>query len=84
MRSFSKLRFSAEVIGAMACIGVFVATLIQPQWFELLFDQAPDGGDGSLEAYVALACALLLAVLLGSLARLELRRARVNSSWRSN
>ena len=38
-----RVRFWAAVGAAWVCAGVFIATLVQPQWFELLFDEAPDG-----------------------------------------
>jgi hypothetical protein len=75
MPRFIRLRFQAEVAIALICAAVFVATLVQPQWFELLFDEAPDGGDGSLEAGIALACSLFLGVVCARLAHLEWRRA---------
>lgn len=46
-------RFFAHLAAAGASAGVCIATLIEPQWFELLFDSAPDGGDGSLQTWVA-------------------------------
>ena len=61
------------IVGACA----FVGTLIEPQWFELLFDADPDGGDGSLEAWIALGCSLLSFVLFGGLALLESRRRQM-------
>jgi hypothetical protein len=76
MRVAPGIRFWAAMAGAWVCAGVFVATLVQPQWFEMLFDEAPDGGDGSLEAAVALACCLLLGILLAALARREWRRMK--------
>ncbi len=74
MPRFNRLRLRAEVCVALACAAVFVATLVQPQWFELLFDEAPDGGDGSLEAGIALACSLVLGIASAAAARLEWRR----------
>ena len=69
MSSALEWRFRGEVAGASACAFVFVATLVDPQWFELLFDESPDGGDGSLEAWVAIGCSLLLGFFLAALAR---------------
>lgn len=74
MTRFRKWRFWAEIAGAITCASVFVATLIEPRWFELLFDEAPDGGDGSLEAALALGCSLVLGALSGRLALLDCRR----------
>jgi hypothetical protein len=61
-------RYAAEVAGALGCAAVFVATLVEPRWFELLFDESPDGGDGSFEAALALGCSLVLGLLCGRLA----------------
>jgi hypothetical protein len=74
MSGFSRLRFRSEVGAAAICAAVFVATLVEPQWFELLFDESPDGGDGSLEAMVALACSLVVGVICARAAQLEWRR----------
>ena len=42
-----KLFFAALITAALSGV-VCIATLIEPQWFELIFDESPDGGDGSL------------------------------------
>jgi len=54
----------AAVLGSVACI----ATLILPQWFELMFDESPDGGDGSLETIFAIFFSLGAFLFFGLLA----------------
>jgi len=69
-------RLRAARVSTAALVTVLVATVITPEWIELVFRVDPDAGDGSLERVVTLVSALLA---LGSLAwlRVELRRARV-------
>jgi hypothetical protein len=61
----------AYIIAACLSAVTSVATIIQPQWFELLFDEAPDDGDGSLETIVAVVVAALACVAFSLLARRE-------------
>lgn len=72
----SRKRFLAALLAALASGGACIATLIEPQWFELLFDESPDGGDGSLETIVALAVSLGACLVFSALARREWRGAR--------
>ena len=73
---FTRPRFVAA-LGAAFLSGVAcIATLIEPQWFELLFDEAPDGGDGSLETVVAVVVSLAACALFAGLARREWKRGR--------
>jgi hypothetical protein len=74
MSPYSRTRFWTEAVAAVASASVFLLTLVEPQWFEVLFDEAPDGGDGSLETWIALACSFAATILFARLARLELRR----------
>jgi hypothetical protein len=60
----------AAVLGGVACI----ATLIEPQWFELIFSESPDGGDGSLETIVAIFLSLGAVLFFGLLAWRRRRR----------
>lgn len=69
-------RFIAALIAAFLSGVACIATLIEPQWFELLFDEAPDGGDGSLETAIAVALSLLACLGFAWLARREWRRGR--------
>jgi hypothetical protein len=72
----SRKRFVAALVAACLSGVVCVATLIEPQWFELLFDESPDGGDGSLETIVAVAVSLVACLVFALLARRERRRGR--------
>lgn len=56
---------AAAAASALAC----VATLIELQWFELLFDSAPDGGGGTLERWEALGVSAAAFVRFAWLAR---------------
>jgi hypothetical protein len=66
-------RFLAALLAACASGGACVATLIEPQWFELLFDESPDGGDGSIETMVAVVVSFGACLVFARLARRELR-----------
>ncbi len=70
---FSRQRFCLELSAAVVCAAVFVLTLLEPQWFELLFDEAPDGNDGSLESSVAIFASLVATALFVRLALREWR-----------
>jgi hypothetical protein len=50
-----------------------VVTLIWPDWIELLFDESPDGGDGSAERLFAIAW-LVAAIVFARLARSDWRK----------
>jgi hypothetical protein len=69
-------RFMAALFAACVSGVVCIATLIEPQWFERLFDESPDGGDGSLETIVAVVVSLAACLLFAGLARREWRAAR--------
>lgn len=51
---FSKTRLCVDAFAAAASAFFLVATLMEPRWFELLFNAAPDDGDGSLESLIAI------------------------------
>jgi hypothetical protein len=71
-----RARLSAAILGACLSGIACIATLVEPRWFELLFDESPDGGDGSLESIVAVLVSLAACVLFAGLARRESRRLR--------
>ena len=50
----SSIRLLTEIVVAGLSILAFTATIIWPDWFELLFGADPDGGDGTLERVIAL------------------------------
>lgn len=65
--------FAAALLSAAVC----VATIVEPHWFELLFDSAPDDGDGSLETIVAVTVSALACVAFLWLGRREWRKGRL-------
>ena len=69
-----RLVFWPEVI--LACIASVLAvlTFVWPDWLERVTGLHPDAHSGSLEWILAMACGLA-ALLLGTLARREWRRA---------
>jgi hypothetical protein len=71
---FNRQRFLSEISAVLLCAAVFVGTLIEPTWFELLFDESPDGGDGSLEALVALVASFAAGGIFARLAWREWHR----------
>ena len=70
---------TAAVLSGVACI----AALFEPQWLELLFGKAPDGGDGSLETLIGAALSLAACVFFGLLAWRERRRGRREAAARA-
>lgn len=61
-------------VGVASLAGVlFVATLVWPDWIELVLHVDPDGGNGLFE-WVIVAALLATAIGFGRLAALELRR----------
>jgi len=75
-----RMRFAAALSAACLSAVACIATLIEPQWFELLFDESPDGGDGSLETIVAVAVSLVACLIFAWLARREWHRARADAT----
>ena len=71
-----------EVAASLIGIVGFVATLVEPEWIERLFDEAPDGGDGSAERWLVGAAFLVAAVVAALLAHRERRRARLAGASR--
>ena len=51
---FSGPRFCFELAAALLSAAICILTNIEPTWFEVLFDVAADGSDGSLEAAIAI------------------------------
>ncbi len=64
--------FAAAFLSAAACI----ATIVEPHWFELVFDSAPDDGDGSLETIVAVVISALACAAFLWLGQREWRKGR--------
>ncbi|GGS83453.1 MULTISPECIES: ABC transporter permease [Streptomyces] len=69
-----RMRFWAETgLGGLSGL-LFLATLLRPDWIELVFGVDPDAGSGAVEWLVVAVTALVTALcVLG--ARLEWRRA---------
>jgi len=70
----SRKRYAAALIAAVLSGVAGLATLIEPQWLELLSGASPDGGDGRRESIVAVAVSLGACALFGLLAWRERRR----------
>ena len=68
-------RAIAEIVVAALAAVAGVATAIYPAWFEALFDESPDAGSGAVEWMIAIAL-MLVAVIMGMLARRDLRHHR--------
>ena len=71
-----RIRLAAALVGAVLSAIACFATIIEPRWFELLFDESPDGGDGSLETFVAVATSALACVIFSLIGRHEWRLTR--------
>jgi|KBSMisStandDraft_5_1062788.scaffolds.fasta_scaffold02042_6 formate hydrogenlyase subunit 3/multisubunit Na+/H+ antiporter MnhD subunit len=79
----TRKRFVAALIAALLSGVACIATLIEPQWFERLFDEAPDGGDGSLETLVAVVVSLGACLFFGLLAWRARRREQREAATRA-
>jgi hypothetical protein len=66
--------YRIEIAVSILSVVLLVLTLVDPMWIERLFDESPDGGDGSLERLVAGACFAVAAIVAAVLARRERRR----------
>lgn len=66
--------FYPEAILGMLSAVLFVVTLINQQWVEMVFNVDPDQGSGALEWFVVGGLAVV-AIALGLAARYEWRRA---------
>ena len=71
----AKARFYLESVLAALSTGLFVLTLISPDWIEIVFGIEPDEGNGSLE-WLTVAVLFVLSVALITLARRDWRRAQ--------
>ena len=72
--------YRAEVAISLISVAMFIATMIDPQWIETLFDESPDGGDGSAERWLVGGGFLIAAVVAAVLAWRERRRVRPAST----
>jgi len=72
-------RFWVEAaLGSLAAI-LTVATLVSPDWIEIVFGVDPDQGSGLLEWGIVVGLALA-SILFGLLARAEWRHTAVSTS----
>jgi hypothetical protein len=66
--------YRAAIAALLLSTMLFVLTLVDPQWIERLFDESPDGGDGSAESWIVGASLLVAALASAALAWRERRR----------
>jgi len=71
-----RTRFWAEVALTALSAALFVATVVLPNWIEVVFGIEPDRGSGALEILISVA-SLTATVGFGVLARLEHRREQL-------
>jgi hypothetical protein len=76
MRHALRRRFWLETGMAIVTSIVFVITLVQRDWIEIVFNVDPDNRSGALE-WVIVAALLVVTLTLFTLAGYEWRRARV-------
>ncbi len=69
-------RFRFEAILGAVSAAALALTLAAPDWFERLFDLAPDGGDGSAEWGLAAALAVATLMLFVDAGRIGWRHSR--------
>lgn len=79
MVSMRNALYAAEWAAAALGFAGFVGTLIEPQWIERLFDESPDGGDGSLERWLVAGAFLVAAIAAAALARRERSRRQAEA-----
>jgi hypothetical protein len=77
-------RFWFETILGVVSAAALALTLATPDWYEHLFDFAPDGGDGSAEWGLATALAVATLVLFVDAGRIGLRHSRRLAEARSD
>jgi len=61
MRPTTKYRIEA-LLGVITLV-LAILTAVVPDWFERIFDAAPDNGDGGFEAWTVVLFALVTVVL---------------------
>ena len=75
MKITLRWRFWLETVMAIVTSIVFVFTLVQRDWIEIVFGVDPDQGNGTLE-WMIVGALLLVTITLFILASYEWRRAR--------
>ena len=66
--------YRVEITASLSALALFALTLVDPQWIERVFDESPDGGDGSTERWLVGGAFLVASVLAALLAWRERRR----------
>jgi hypothetical protein len=75
MKSALRRRFWLEMSMAIVTCALFVITLVQRTWIEVVFRVDPDNRSGALE-WLIVGALFVVAITLFTLARYEWRRAR--------
>lgn len=75
MRNALRLRFWLEVSMAIVTGILFMVTLVQRDWIEVIFNVDPDNRSGTLE-WLIVGGLLIVTIALFTLASYEWRRAR--------
>jgi hypothetical protein len=76
MNGQRRARFWIELALAALSACLFVATVVMPDWIEVVFGIDPDRGSGALEVLISVV-SLTATISFGVLARLEHRRAQI-------
>ncbi|MGD9528667.1 MAG: ABC transporter permease [Dehalococcoidia bacterium] len=63
------------ILAILSVVALAAATLINPRWFEALFEASPDAGSGEFEWFIAIGLAIAM-LCFGALARRDFRRLR--------
>ena len=71
------IRMIVQFALAALFLVVAVATLIEPEWIEVVFGVDPDRGSGALEWTIVLALGVLAVVAAGLGARTVVQRRRI-------
>ena len=79
MRNALRRRFWLETAMAIVTSILFVITLVQRDWIEIVFGVDPDNRNGTLE-WLIVGVLLVVTITLFTLASFEWRRARASVS----
>ncbi|MFN8464454.1 MAG: hypothetical protein U0X20_02850 [Caldilineaceae bacterium] len=74
-----RARFWVELVIAAVNIVLFTATILWPEWIELVFRVEPDAGSGALEWAIA-GATLVISIVCLILMRVEWRRVAAQPS----
>jgi hypothetical protein len=79
MKSALRRRFWLEMSMAIVTCMLFVITLVQRNWIEIVFRVDPDNGSGALE-WLIVGALFIITIMFVTLAGYEWRRARIAAS----